>query len=249
MYLKKFRSNSLFPFGGMSSPLDATSPTSPSSSRFTSFFRRRRKSTNLSTEDEDISSGTEAAGRGEIALDGSSENVDGGGGGGDSSKAYKKEVYGNYNTVSGTGANLLRDIFNSKYRSSIKSNSLASKLRSKKGTIKEENGKSLNSRNSSQLQADVRRSRHTSISYESTPRKHPTNSKLGGFMPSFKGIFDSFRQRSHRDSTPDTNQLTAPSLSPIQPTPNSTHLATTIVYAPGKKKKKFKVSAYFEINS
>lgn len=252
IFKNKFRSNSLFP--GMSSPSETTSPTSPSStstnnSKFASFFRRRRKSNNLSTEEEsDVMSNVEV-GKGRENLEGSSENV---GGGGDMGKGFKKEEYGNYNTVSGTGANLLKDIFNKKYHGSIKSNSLASRLRFRKDPIKEERSvspldeqvKSLTPGSTSKLREDVHRSRHTSISYELTPKKFLTTPsiKLGGFIPSFKGIFDSFRQRSVRESTPDPNLLTSSS---TQPPSNPDILSTTIVYAPGKKKKKFKVLLIF----
>ena len=207
---KKFRSNSLFPV--MSTIPEGSSPTS----KISNFFRRHRKSTNFSTEDEnEVMSSSEMGGD----VGGSNENLE--------KVNKKKEEFGNYNTVSGTGANLLRDVFNKKYRSSMK----PSKSKLKKESIKEEESSeasnTLTASVGKKLHHDMHRSRHTSISYDSKR----------SFMPSIRGIFESFRSRSNRDSFSDVNQ----SANNSSTSPTSNPIPHTIVYAPGKKKKKFKV--------
>ena len=245
--------------GGSKSPASVAPAPSPTSRGFAGFFRRRRKSTSSNHDD---SSDVESMDN-QDNMRSKTSQADG---------HKDKDVYGNYATVSGTGANLMRDLFNRKYRASArlsanfsssndaesrrKSNqsgsnasSLASlfKFRSKKDTIKEERSPSPTTPEAEdKSKRDHSRSRHISIGSEAAARKFvtPSSSKLGSIMSSNKvrGFFDSFRQKTPRETTPEAGG----SLSPSSQLVPQLSLGPTIVYAPGKKKKKFKVTRAIE---
>ncbi|ESO07898.1 hypothetical protein HELRODRAFT_169601 [Helobdella robusta] len=251
---------------GSKSPSSITPVPSPTARGLVGFFRRRRKSTSSNNENDYNELEMEATSESVKPKPSPTDKMPGG-----SSKS--KDVYGNYATVSGTGANLLKDMFNKKYRSSVRfsgnfetektrkpshSSPLGTlfKFRSKKDIIKEErspspteveaalnNNASNNSNDKHHHKPDMHRSRHISIGSDARKFVTPSSSKLGSLMPTstkVKGFFDSFRQKSSRETTPEVAAM-------ISPTTQNSILGTTIVYAPGgKKKKKFRVTKALE---
>src|SRR6218665_73159 len=151
------------------SPLSSSVPGGTGTKGLKDFFRRRQKSTG--------SSGT-----GPFVIDGATND------GGDSSKVSSRtdptqkvksgpestcmSSYGNYLTISGTGANALRDLFNKKYRSSGRSSYAGQESESKSVFRKTSQG---------QMPLFRFRSKRDSIREEKSPSPDGESSK--GYKP------------------------------------------------------------------